>query len=101
MLALLKFWQIGVGAVVGIALASAPIYLYGAHEGRKQAAMAQAIETAKSYKERAEINEKVETLDAISLCLELGGGLSECTIELRGLAKDKAPVSNGHIPRKK
>lgn len=101
MLALLKYWQIGVGVALGAMLAYWPVYLHAAHETRKSIAAAQAIETAKSYKERAEINDKVETLDAIALCLELGGGLPECTVELRGLAKDKAGVSNGHIPRKK
>ena len=101
MLALLKFWQIGVGAALGAMLAFGPVYFYGKHAERADAKMATAIETAKSFKERAEINDKIETLDAIALCLELGGLPDECTVELRRVAKDQTAVSNGRIPRKK
>lgn len=101
MLALLKFWQIGVGAALGALLAAGPVYLYGTYQGRQQAAVAVAIETAKSYKERAEIDDKVQTLDAIALCLQLGGSMSDCTIQLRGLGKDKTPIADSRVPRKK
>lgn len=87
MLALLKFWQIGVGAALGAMLAVGPVYLYGKHAARVEAKAEQAIETAKSYKERAEINDKVQTFDAIALCLELGGKPLECTSELREILK--------------
>lgn len=101
MLALLKYWQIGAGAVAGAILAAGPLYLYGVHEGKQQAVAAQAIETAKSYKERAEINDKVESLDAIALCLQLGGLPDECTVELRGVAKDKGIIGDSRVPIKK
>ena len=100
-LALLKYWQIGAGALLGAFLAAGPVYLYGVHEGKQKAAVAQAIETAKSFKERAETNDKVQSLDAIALCLELGGLPDECTIELRGVAKNKGNVGDSRVPVKK
>ena len=101
MFALLRFWQIGVGAALGALLAAGPVYLYGTYQGRQQAAVAVAIETAKSFKERAETNDKVQSLDAIALCLELGGLPDECTIELRGMAKDKGLIGDSRVPVKK
>ncbi|WP_271896344.1 hypothetical protein [Candidatus Phyllobacterium onerii] len=102
MLALLwTYRQVVAGVAAGAFLAAGPVYLYGTYQGRQQAAVAVAVETAKSYKERAEIDDKVQTLDAIALCLQLGGMPNECVIQLRGVEKDKRPVGDSRVPRRK
>lgn len=97
--AILKYWQIGAGAALGALLAAGPVYLYGKHEGRQQAAVSAALEASKAYQERAETNDKILSLDAVALCLELGGLPDECTSELRGLAKGAAPAEYSGLPR--
>lgn len=78
MLALLKYWQIGAGAVLGALIASTPVYLYGKHEGRQQAAVQAARQTSIAIQERAKTDETIKSLDAVALCLELGGLPDEC-----------------------
>ncbi|MCX8282493.1 hypothetical protein OSJ77_20075 [Phyllobacterium sp. 0TCS1.6C] len=97
---ILRYWQVGAGAALGALLAAGPVYLYGASQGRQQAAVSAALEASKAYQERAETNDKILFLDAVALCLELGGLPDECTSELRGLAKGAAPTENSGIPRR-
>ena len=101
MIAALKYWQIGAGVALGVLLASGPVYLYGASQGRQQAAVAAVKETAKAYEERATTDDKVHALDAAALCLELGGLQSDCEQQLRGLAEDPGQTRNSGLPRRK
>lgn len=96
-----QYRQIAIGGVLGALIASGPVYLYGTKQGRQQAAAAAAIETAKAYQERAVTNDKVETLDPVALCIELGGLRHECTAELRGMAKDPGQIENSGVPSRK
>jgi hypothetical protein len=95
-LTLLKYWQIGAGAVLGALIASAPVYLYGKHEGRQQAAVEAARQTVIAYQERAKTDETIKSLDAVALCVELGGLPDSCA-ELRGLAEDSRQTGNGGL----
>lgn len=85
-------------AVIVVASGS---YLYGKHEGTQQAAVNVALEASKAYQERAEINDKVLSLDAVALCLELGGLPDECTTELRRLAQNPGQTGNSGLPGRK
>ncbi|MGO4449133.1 hypothetical protein AB4Y96_09415 [Phyllobacterium sp. TAF24] len=97
-LAALKYWQVIVGAILGALIASAPIYFYGKNAGVEQAAITAAIDAAQAYQERAKTNEIINSLDAVALCIELGGMPDECTTELRGLAKDHSQTGNSGLP---
>lgn len=72
MLAALKYWQIGAGAVLGALIASAPVYLYGKHEGRQQAAVSALETSVQVLRKRNEINETVSSSDAAALCGDFG-----------------------------
>jgi len=72
MLVLLKYWQIGAGAVLGALIASAPVYLYGKHEGRQQAAVSALETSVQVLRKRNEINETVSSSDAAALCGDFG-----------------------------
>jgi hypothetical protein len=54
--------------------------------------------TARAY--RATTDEKVNSLDAVTLCVELGRLPDECK-QLRRLEKDPGPAVNGNLPRGK
>lgn len=100
MLVLLKCWQIGAGAVLGALIASAPVYFYGKHEGRQQAAVEAARQTAAAIQERARTDETIKSLDASALCIELGGLPDQC-IQLRGLAEDHRQNGNSSLSGRK
>ncbi|MGN8022137.1 hypothetical protein ACTJJ7_15645 [Phyllobacterium sp. 22229] len=97
MIALFKYWQIGAGVVLDTLIASAPIYLYGKHEGRQQANAIAAQEVIKAYRERAITNGNIQNLDPVGLCVELGGMPGSCAIELRGLAEDHRQTGNSDL----
>jgi hypothetical protein len=96
-LAVLKYWQVIIGAILGAMIAAVPIYFYGKHAGVEQAAVAAAIDAAQAYQERAKTNEIINSLDAVALCIELGGMPDECTTELRGFSKDHSQTGNGGL----
>lgn len=100
LLALIPNWaKFAAGIAMGAVLLTTAAYHYGKHEGRQEAAVSAALEASKAYQERAETNDKILSLDAVALCLELGGLPDECTSELRGLAKGAAPAENSGVPR--
>jgi len=99
--ALLKYWQIGAGAALGALLSVGPVYLYGVSHGRQQAAVSAIKETAEAFQERANLNEAINSLDPVALCVELGGMQSDCEQQLRGLAENPGTISDGRIPRRK
>ncbi|GGB10276.1 hypothetical protein GCM10011491_42800 [Brucella endophytica] len=88
MLALLKYWQIGAGTAVGALLAAGPVYLYGAAQGRQQAALSAAEATVKAIQQRGDVDEKIIDMDGYRLCLELGGVPDECD-QLRRVEADQ------------
>ncbi|MEK1889389.1 MAG: hypothetical protein AAAB35_17875 [Phyllobacterium sp.] len=98
MLAAFKYWQIGEAALLGALIAAGPIYLYGASQGRQQAAVEAVKETAQAYQERATTNATINSLDAVALCVELGGLPDECQ-RLRGLAEDTGQTGDGSAAR--
>jgi len=72
MLAFVKYWQIGAGAVLGALIASAPVYLYGKHVGRQQAAVSGLETSIQVLRKRNEINETVSSSGAAALCGDFG-----------------------------
>ncbi|MBZ3695542.1 hypothetical protein [Phyllobacterium calauticae] len=72
MLTALKYWQIGAGAVLGALIASTPVYLYGKHEGRQQAAVSALESPVQVLRKRNEINETVSSSGAAALCGDFG-----------------------------
>lgn len=102
MLALLwKYREIAIGAAAGALMASGPVYLYGTYQGRQQAAAAAAVDASKAFQQRASTNGKVQTLDPVALCVELGGVRDDCAAELRGLGKDPGQAGNSSLPGRK
>lgn len=98
MFGLLDYLKIGSGALLGALIASGPLYLYGKHQGRQQAAVAALEASIKAYKDRAHENEIVEALDPVGLCVELGGLRADCEAELRRLGEDRHQTDNGGLP---
>ena len=79
--------SIAVGAVMAIAALSGT-FLFGAHSERIKANTKLNENIIKAVRSRAGIDEKINNMDAITLCLELGGLRGQCE-QLRGLAEDK------------
>src|SRR5690606_3090421 len=98
MFGLLDYLKIGVGAAMGALVVAGPLYLYGNHQGRQQAAVAALEASIKAYKDRSHENETVEALDPISLCIELGGLRADCEAELRRLGEDQPQAAHGNLP---
>lgn len=99
MLGFFDWLKIGSGAALGALLAAGPVYLYGKHEGRQQAAVAALEASVKAYKDRNHENAAVEALDPLALCVELGGLPDDCRAELRRLGEDQPSPDNGRLPR--
>ena len=89
--------QITAGVALGALIAFGPAYLYGAHTGRQQAAVAALEAVSKAYKDRTDENEAIEALNPGALCVELGGMPDDCAAELRRLAEDHSPAGNGGL----
>lgn len=60
------------------------IAAFGYMKGREAGKVEQLKDSVEAYKTRNEINNEVNNLDDIALCIELGGLPDECN-ELRGL----------------
>ncbi|MGB3899415.1 MAG: hypothetical protein WA973_12750 [Mesorhizobium sp.] len=97
MFGLLDWLKLGAGAALGAIIASGPAYLYGAHAGRQQAAVAALESVSKAYKDRTDENEAVEALNPGALCVELGGMPDDCAAELRRLAEDHSQADDGGL----
>lgn len=70
---------------IGIALTIAfMIGAFGYMKGREAGKVEQLKDSVEAYKNRNEINNEVNNLDDIALCIALGGLPDECD-ELRGL----------------
>lgn len=85
MTAFLTHWRVAL--VIGICAAGLGLYTLGKHDQKSQMAVDTAKATVSAIQKRADINGKVQNLDAVALCVELGGLQSDCE-QLRGLAAD-------------
>lgn len=75
-------------AVLAAFLLLAGGYAAGTIKERQRAALAAAEATTKAIQKRANIDEKIIGMDAVALCLELGGLRDECR-KLRRMEADK------------
>jgi hypothetical protein len=83
--ALIPSWlKYSLAVLVAAFLLLAGGYAAGTIKERQRAALA----TAKAIQKRANIDEKIIGMDAVALCLELGGVPKQCN-ELRGMEADK------------
>ncbi|MCH4539277.1 MULTISPECIES: hypothetical protein [Brucella/Ochrobactrum group] len=88
-LALIPNWlKYSLAALVAAFLLLAGGYAAGTIKERQRAAVAAAEATAKAIQKRANIDEKIIGMDAVALCLELGGLRDECE-QLRRVEADK------------
>jgi hypothetical protein len=97
MFGLLDWLKIGAGAALGALVASGPLYLYGVHHGRQQAAVEAVAAANQAYKDRNDENADVEALDPVALCVELGGLRGVCAAELRRLGEDTGQAGDGRL----
>ncbi|NKE77584.1 hypothetical protein [Ochrobactrum sp. MC-1LL] len=89
LIALIPNWlKFSFAALVAAFLLVGGGYFYGNAKARHEAALAAAEATAKAIQKRANIDEKIIGMDAVALCLELGGVPEQCN-ELRGLEADQ------------
>ncbi|WP_010660186.1 hypothetical protein [Brucella anthropi] len=87
--ALIPSWlKYSLAAVLAAFLLLACGYAAGTIKERQRAAVAAAEATAKAIQKRAKIDEKIIGMDAVALCLELGGVPEQCN-ELRGMEVDQ------------
>ena len=76
------------GAVIGGAVSGLFFYALGTHDGKQQAALKVAQAVTQAIQNRAGINETIDNMDSIALCVELGGVRDQCE-QLRGVAEDQ------------
>ncbi len=76
-----------IGVVIGGAVSGLFFYALGVHDGKQDAALKAAQAVAQAIQNRAGINETIDNLDSVALCVELGGLRDQCE-QLRGLAED-------------
>ncbi|MFK4823470.1 hypothetical protein ACI0FM_01515 [Paenochrobactrum sp. BZR 588] len=76
------------GAIIGGAVSGLFFYALGVHDGKQQAALKAAEAINQAIQNRAGINETINNMDAVRLCVELGGLRDQCE-QLRGLAEDQ------------
>jgi hypothetical protein len=77
--------KIGAGALVGALVVAGPVYLYGKHQGRQEAAVAALEASIKAIQKREDIDHEVDRADLIDICVELGGVRDDCRDQLRGV----------------
>ncbi|MFK4826036.1 hypothetical protein ACI0FM_14790 [Paenochrobactrum sp. BZR 588] len=76
------------GAIIGGAVSGLFFYALGQHDAKQDAALKAAKAVTQAIQSRAGINETINNMDAVRLCIELGGLRSDCE-QLRGLAADQ------------
>ncbi|MDR2311019.1 MAG: hypothetical protein LBE54_08545 [Brucellaceae bacterium] len=77
-----------IGAVIGGAISGLFFYALGQHDGKQQAVLKAAQAVTQAIQNRAGINETIDNMDGIALCIELGEVRDQCE-QLRGLAEDQ------------
>lgn len=92
MFAVLKYWQVGAGAVLGALISAGPVYLYGTNQGRQQAAVEQLQSDVKAERDRNKSDAKLQALSDYDLCVQSlrsrGMRVDACE-QLRGLPKSQ------------
>ena len=76
------------GAVIGGAVSGLFFYALGQHDGKQDAALKAAQAVTQAIQSRAGINETIDNMDSVALCVELGGVHEQCK-QLRGVAEDQ------------
>ncbi len=76
-----------IGAVIGGAVSGLFFYALGQHDGKQDAALKNAQAVTQAIQNRVGINETINSMDGVALCLELGGVRDQCE-QLRGMAED-------------
>lgn len=74
---------------VGLLIAAAALYGAGYIKGRSDGRVSAMKDTVEAYQKREGIDHDVSGMDAVALCLELGGVRDDCN-QLRGLEADPA-----------
>ena len=77
-----------IGAVIGGAVSGLFFYALGQHDGKQDAALKAAQAVTQAIQNRAGINERINNMDSVALCAELGGVRDQCE-QLRGMAEDQ------------
>ena len=75
------------GAVIGGAVSGLFFYALGQHDGKQDAALKAVQAVTQAIQNRAGINETINNMDSVALCVELGGLRDQCE-QLRGMAED-------------
>ncbi|MBI1620176.1 hypothetical protein [Aquamicrobium zhengzhouense] len=75
---LLDWLKLALGAVLGAAVISAPVYLYGKAEGRQIERAASLSRSVEALRERNATDDQVRKMDGVALCRALGGMPDEC-----------------------
>ncbi|KAB2801618.1 hypothetical protein F9L06_08035 [Brucella anthropi] len=83
---ILSHWR--VFSVIACFLAGLGLYALGHNDGRQDAALDAAKAAANAIQKRANVDEEIIGMDAVALCLELGGLRDECR-KLRRMEADK------------
>lgn len=95
MLGLLDAIKVGGGVVLGVGIATGPVYLYGKSAGRNEAATAALQKSVDVLRERGKIDETISRSDIFAMCGLLGLPDDERAECLRRLAQDDAVTGNG------
>ncbi|MBX8800471.1 hypothetical protein HBA92_06840 [Ochrobactrum sp. MR28] len=77
-----------IGAVIGGAVSGLFFYALGTYDGKQQAALKVAQAVTQAIQNRAGINETINNMGSVALCVELGGVRDRCE-QLRGMAEDQ------------
>lgn len=76
MIWLVNNWRVLV--IVGVIAAIGGAYLVGKRDGRADVAIKAAAQIERAWKDRGKIDDKVQNMDSVSICVELGGVLADC-----------------------
>lgn len=78
------------------ALVCVAMFAGGYMKGKADGRVAVLRDTVKAYQKRGDVDAKVRNMDAVALCVELGGLPDECG-ELRGMGSDTGEAVNGGV----
>lgn len=99
MIGLLDAIKIGAGAILGAALISGPVYLYGKSAGKTEAATAALQKSIEIMRERSATDDEISRSDLAGLCRHLGlleDDQREC---VRRLAEAHHEAGDGGVRR--
>lgn len=76
MIWLVNNWRVLVA--IGVVASICGAYLIGKRDGRADIAVKAAAQIERAWKDRNKIDGKVQDMDSVSICIELGGMLADC-----------------------